>query len=132
MEARETSGQAYRGGRLVAGDVLLLERHQARRVAAPATAGLSAFRRKVVRHPSGVWFNSIEDEQLYRELQELIAGACDPDRARHQRDSAWAPKPIDLVLEYERALTGCVLRRPFESVLVRPEATEFPIGHPEL
>lgn len=132
MEVQEASGQAYRDGRLVAAEVLLIERFQARRIAVPASAGRSAFRQPVVRHPSSVWFSSIEDEELYRELAELIAGACDPERARPQRDSGWVPKPLDLLLDYARTVGGCVLRRPFEAVPVSPQAAEFPVAHPAL
>jgi hypothetical protein len=125
-------GQAYRDGQLVAAEVLVEERVETRSIAVSLPGGRLGHKPNDIRHPSWIRFESIDDELLYRDLEDLIAGACDLQTAREQRDRRWAPRPVDLVLDYERDLIGCRLNRPFEAIPVAPTATRFPVQHTEL
>jgi hypothetical protein len=127
-----THGQAYRDAQLVAAEVLVEEQVETSPIPVTLPGGRIGHKPNYIRRPSWIRFESIDDELLYRELSELIAGACDLQKAREQRDRGWAPRPLDLVLDYERNVTGCRLGRPFEAIAVAPEATRFPIQHTAL
>jgi len=132
MITETSGGQAYRAGELVAADVLVLEHVEITKVRVLMPGGQTGHKERSIRHPSSIRFESIDDEALYKELVELIAGACDVARAREQRDRRWEPRPLDLILDYERSLVGCRLSRPFEALRVAPEAVAFPIHHEQL
>lgn len=72
----------------------------------------------------------MDDSELEYELEQLITAASDPDLKRRQRDERWAPKPVDLILDYEKHLPGCKLRHPLLGYTAI-EAIDFPIDLPD-
>lgn len=131
MEIRKTPGQAYRDGRLVATEVVLTEsaRLQATPILIPGTNRVD-FKQTAIRGESTIRFIQMDDSELEYELEQLITAASDPDLRRRQRDERWAPKPVDLILDYEKHLPGCKLRHPLLGYTAL-EATDFPIDLPD-
>ena len=127
METRETPGQAYRSGKPVAAEILLTERARLESTPVPITGTNRVdFKQTPIRGQSTIRFIQVDDLELEDELKQLIAAASDVDLKRRQRDEHWSPKPLDLILDPERNLSGCRLVHPsfgYSAI----EATDFPI-----
>jgi hypothetical protein len=88
------------------------------------------FKQTPIRGQSTIQFIQVDDSELEDELGQLIAAASDVDLRRRQRDEHWSPKPLDLILDYERNLSECRLTHPtfgYSAI----ETTDFPIDLPE-
>lgn len=131
METRETSGQAYRDGKLVAAEIVLTEsaRLQSTPVLITGTNRVD-FKQTPIRGESTIRFIQLDDLDLEDEIKQLIAAGSNDDQKRRQRDERWGPKTIDLVLDYERNLLGCRLSHPLFGYSAI-EATDFPIDLPD-
>ena len=94
MEARNTSGQAYRDGKLVATEIVLTERARLESTPVPITGTNRVdFKQTPIRGQSTIRFIQVDDLELEDELRQLIAAASDVDLRRRQRDERWSPKP---------------------------------------
>lgn len=128
---RETLGVAYRDGRLIAGSVLVVETVERTRALVPIAGGHTGVKDLDTRHPSSIRFEAITDE-LAEDLGSLIAGACDIELRRRQRDQQWAPAAVDLCLIDERNVIGCRIGHPILALPLAPELVSFPVRHPDL
>ena len=130
MDFRKSVGQAYRDGALVAAEVEVTETTRTQATPVPiAGTSRTDFKRVVIRGPSTIRFVQLDDAGLEDELRQLVAAASDVDLRRRQRDQGWAPKPLNLVLDFERTLTGCVLDHPtFGHSAIR--STDFAVHLP--
>ena len=131
MEARKTSGQAYRDGKLVATEIVLTERARLESTPVPITGTNRVdFKQTTIRGQSTIRFIQVDDLELEDELKQLISAASDVDLRRRQRDERWSPKSLDLILDFERNLSECRLAHPsFGYAAI--EATDFPIDLPD-
>ncbi|HEX5593425.1 MAG TPA: hypothetical protein VFX35_08765 [Solirubrobacterales bacterium] len=131
MKGRETPGQAYRDEKLLAAEIVLCERFrlQSTPIPIPGTNRVD-FKQTVIKGESTIRFIQVDDPELQDELNRLIAAASDNDLRRRQRDERWAPRAVDLVLDYERNLPGCRLRHPLIGYSAI-DATDFPIDLPD-
>jgi hypothetical protein len=131
METRESPGQAYRDGELIASEIVLTETARLESTPVPITGtNRMDFKRTLIHGQSTIKFIQVDDPKLEDELRQLIAAAGNVDLRRRQRDERWGTQPIDLILDYERNVSGCQLTHPLfgHSGI---DATDFPIHLPD-